>query len=412
MRVVKLSVRERPTHTIAEIDVPHSRSTHIQLSFRAGSRYETAAENGLAHFLEHIVFKGSELYPSYEAIRDQTNNLGARLNAWTNLEGINFHVTVRKELAREAAALLTDMIARPLIRPEDVITERGVITQELEGALDRPANRIAYALAESYYGSHPLSRKILGERETIQSFTSEDLRSYRSRYLHHPLITVAGNLDHLDAEEIAGAFELRDGTAPLTIAPKTPVETFCRIVREESNQTHLRIAIPILGGETDMRQRAALATWQTALSQKLFSEIREKRGLCYSISSSIGIYHDRSRLWISAGLERDKAAEAYRAILDLTHEMRESGLSDDVFQQVISKRYGEKILGYESTPNLGEIVSRSWIDLREITDPEETLNVLDLLTREEVNESPAGLAGSHLIAALGPHTEEEFLPSL
>lgn len=404
---MKLLVEETGTHEIARLEIPHSRCIEIQINHRAGARYESTEENGIAHFTEHIVFKGSNRYPSYQAIRDRASELGAYLNAHTSHEGITFKISTRKELASEAVELISEIAQNPLIRSEDVELEKGVITQELQGSLDNQQRRLHYALAERYYRDHPLSRKILGEAQTISGITAERLRDYSDRTLVRPMITLVGNLDHVDESLLReGAF--RGGRRPESRPPSRIGGTSLEVVREDSNQTHLKIAYPLAKHPASLRERSSLASWNDALSRELFSEIREKRGLCYSIGSGIAFYHDRDRLVVSAGLESSKAPEAYKVICDLVSRFRSDGIPESDYQKIIAKRVGDKIRAYESTSTLAAIISGGWSELNEFIDPEQTLDLLDEIERDEVNESAQMISGDHLAVALGPHSAEEF----
>src|SRR5271169_495616 len=198
-----------PTSTVAanglqihRVPLPGTRALTVLVAFDAGARSERPAENGMAHFLEHLVFKGGEKYPTYKDVNETAERLGGVLNAYTSHDLVAFHLTVRAESAPQAIDLLTDFVGRPRIDAEELDRERGVVIQEINRAYDQPSTVAEYLIDRAAFGDHPLGRTVLGPEENLRAFTREGIVSFRERRWAgaHGGAFLAGNLDHLPEE--------------------------------------------------------------------------------------------------------------------------------------------------------------------------------------------------------------------
>src|SRR5947209_5877885 len=188
-----------------------TRATTVLVAFDAGARTERPEENGMAHLLEHLVFKGGEKFPTYRDVNHAAERIGAVLNAYTSHDLVAFHITARAERAAEAADLLTDFVGRPRIDAEELDRERGVVVQEIARAHDQPAVQAGHLIDEAAFGDHPLGRPVLGPVEHIRdTFTREGIVSFRSRRWSPSRggAFLVGNLEHLNGsvEELFGRF--------------------------------------------------------------------------------------------------------------------------------------------------------------------------------------------------------------
>src|SRR6516165_9527368 len=195
-----------PVHRVA---IPGTRALTVLVAFNAGARTERPAENGMAHFLEHLVFKGGEKYPSYKEVNETAERLGGVLNAYTSHDLVAFHITVRAESAAQAIDLLSDFVARPRLDAEELDRERGVVIQEINRAYDQPSVVAEYLIDRAAFGEHPLGRTVLGPEENLRSFAREAIVAFRSRRWSGSSggAFLAGNVDHLpDWDELAERF--------------------------------------------------------------------------------------------------------------------------------------------------------------------------------------------------------------
>src|SRR5438270_10637145 len=169
---------ELPVHRVA---IPGTRALTVLVAFDAGARNERPEENGMAHFLEHLVFKGGESYPTYRDVNETAERLGGVLNAYTSQDLVAFHITVRAESAAPAIDLLTDFVGRPRIDAEELDRERGVVIQEINRAYDQPSMVAEYLIDEAAFGDHPLGRTVLGPEENLRGFTRDAIVRFRER---------------------------------------------------------------------------------------------------------------------------------------------------------------------------------------------------------------------------------------
>src|SRR5438105_9915602 len=187
---------ELPVHAIG---LPGTRALTVLVAFDAGARSERPEENGTAHFLEHLVFKGGERYPTYRDVNETAERLGGVLNAYTSHDLVAFHITVRAEAADKALDLLTDFVGRPRIDPEELDRERGVVIQEINRAYDQPSTVAEYLIDRAAFGEHPLGRTVLGPEENLRRFTREGIIAFRQRRWSGARAGafLVGNLEHL-----------------------------------------------------------------------------------------------------------------------------------------------------------------------------------------------------------------------
>src|SRR5947199_1310777 len=190
---------ELPIH---RIELPGTRALTVLVAFDAGARNERPEENGMAHFLEHLVFKGGEKYPTYKDVNETAERLGGVLNAYTSHDVVAFHITVRAESAAEAIDLLTDFVARPRLDGEELDRERGVVIQEINRAYDQPSTVAEYLIDRAAFGEHPLGRTVLGPEDNLRGFTREAIIAFRQRRWSGARggAFLVGNLDHLPDE--------------------------------------------------------------------------------------------------------------------------------------------------------------------------------------------------------------------
>src|SRR3954463_1138498 len=257
-----------PVH---RIDLPGTRALTLLVAFDAGARTERPEENGMAHFLENLVFKGGQKYDHYRKVNETAEHMGAVLNAYTSHDLVAFHITCRAEVAGEALDLLSDFVGRPRLDAEELDRERGVVIQEIARANDQPAVLAEHLIDRAAFGDHPLGRPVLGPEEHLRSFTREAIVAFRSRQWAGARggAFLVGNIEHVPEDrELVGAFRrfpslspdgpprpLPPGGAaapPPAFAPQTLVEA------RDSNQSHLRLSYRPGIDPRDPAQRAAL----------------------------------------------------------------------------------------------------------------------------------------------------------
>jgi predicted Zn-dependent peptidase len=401
---------------VYRIPVEGTRSVTILVAFDAGARSERAEENGMAHFLEHLVFKGGEKFPTYRDVNQAAEGIGAVINAYTSHDLVAFHITARAERGLEAADLLTDFVGRPRIDAGELDRERGVVVQEIARANDQPAVQAGQLIDEAAFGDHPLGRPVLGSVEHIrEQFTREDIIAFRSRRWAPSRggAFLVGNLEHLESgpvEELFSRFPSEPEPEPFEPAPALQPRVLVR--KRDSNQSHLRMAYRPAVDPTEPRRRAALQIYSTLLggsmASRLFDEIREQRGLAYSVGSFAHAYSDAPVLELSAGLESGKSIEAYRRMRDIVTELREEGPTPEEVERARAYAAGARAIAFENSRAVASHAAQQRIVYREDVDPDRAIRLLDEVTFDEVMETVRAVDDELAVAVVGPHTVEDF----
>jgi predicted Zn-dependent peptidase len=408
-----------PLHRVA---VDGTRAVTVLVAFDAGARAERPEENGMAHFLEHLVFKGGEKYASYRAVNEAAERIGAVLNAYTSHDLVAFHITARAQHALAAADLLTDFVARPKIDPEELDRERGVVVQEIARANDQPSVVAEHLIDEAAFGDHPLGRPVLGPAEHIRErFTREGIVAFRSRRWSpsQGAAFVVGNLSALDedapdqdggVEQLFGRFPDAPAAEPYEPAPAAERRVLVR--ERDSNQSHLRMSYRPQIDPSNPRERAALVVYSTLLGgsmgSRLFDEIREQRGLAYSVHSLAHAYSDVPVLQLSAGLESGKLIEAYARMREIVTELRDQGPRHEEVERARAYAAGARTLAFENTGAVARHAAQQTIVYGEDPDPDRTIELLDSVSFDDVATVAAGIAEELSVACVGPHTVEDL----
>jgi predicted Zn-dependent peptidase len=401
---------------INRIELPGTRALTVLVAFDAGARNERPEENGMAHFLEHLVFKGGESYPTYKQVNETAERLGGVLNAYTSQDLVAFHITVRAESAPQAIDLLSDFVGRPRLDADELDRERGVVIQEINRAYDQPSMVAEYLIDKAAFGDHPLGRTVLGPEENLRSFTRAGIVAFRERRWagSHGGAFLVGNLDHLpDEQELQERFtrfpslpEPEPYAPAPAFAPRTLVE------ERETNQSHLRMIYRPEITVTDTRERAALSIYATLLGgsmgSRLFEEIREKRGLCYSVSAAAHTFADVPILQLSSGLESAKCIEAYTRMREIVDELRADGPTEEEVARARAYAAGRLVLAFENTGAVARYAANQSIVFHEDIDPDALVAALDAVTYDEVREVAVGVADKLAVSCVGPHTADEF----
>jgi predicted Zn-dependent peptidase len=401
-----------PLHRVA---LPGTRAVTILVAFDAGARTERPEENGMAHFLEHLVFKGGEKYDHYKKVNETAERMGGTLNAYTSHDLVAFHITVRAEAAVEAIDLLTDFVGRPLLDAEELDRERGVVIQEIQRYKDQPSAVAEELIDKAAFGDHPLGRTVLGPEDHLRTFSRDAIVAFRERRWagERGGAFVVGNIDHVPANgEVAKLFErFPTLAAPSAFEPTPALQLEKLVERRDSNQSHLRLMYAPDVDATDPAQRAALTIYSTLLGgsmgSRLFDEIREQRGLCYSVYSVDHALADAAILQLGAGLESSKTAEAYSRMREIVAELHRDGPTEEEVERARAYAAGRRVLAFENTNAVARFAASQAIVFGEDIDPDRAIDALDAVTFDDVaavarKVDPEAAA----VACVGPHEKD------
>jgi predicted Zn-dependent peptidase len=401
---------------IHRIELPGTRALTVLVAFDAGARNERPEENGTAHFLEHLVFKGGEKFPTYRDVNETAERLGGVLNAYTSQDLVAFHITVRAESAPAAIDLLSDFVGRPRLDPEELDRERGVVIQEINRAYDQPSMVAEYLIDRAAFGDHPLGRTVLGPEENLRSFTREGILAFRERRWAGDRggAFLAGNLAHLpdeqELQERFGRFPALPEPEPYVPAPEFSPQTL--VEERDTNQSHLRMIYRPAISVADLAERAALSIYSTLLGgsmgSRLFDEIREKRGLCYSVYAIDHSFADIPILQLGSGLDSSKCIEAYGRMREIVDELRSDGPTPEEVERARAYAAGRLVLAFENSGAVARYGATQSIVFGENIDPDAAIAALDAVTHAQVCEVAAGVAEQLAVACVGPQSADQF----
>jgi predicted Zn-dependent peptidase len=387
-------------------EVPSVRSVALGLWVRTGSRNETPAQAGVSHFLEHLLFKGTERYSAIE-ISERFDGLGASVNAATGKETTHLHARFLDEHTEDVFDLLAEMLLAPTY-PE-IDSERQVVLEEIAMYEDEPQDRVHDVLAEAVFGGHPLGRRVLGEAEVIASIPIPDISAYHQARYAGPGIVV-GAAGHLDHDRIVGLAE-RLVSAPADgagVAPETELEGPPRLCfhEKETEQYHICFGAPGLRRDDERRYPLAVldAIFGGSTSSRLFREVREKRGLAYAVGSYNEQFTDQGLVAAYVGTREDNVEEACSIIGAEMDRLRSEPVSDDEVARAKESVKGRLVLSSESTAARMTRISRPTLFELPIESLDEMLAKIDAIKVDDLTELASELYGTERLSAacVGP----------
>ena len=394
--------------TLISEAIPHVRSVAIGVWLKRGSRHETPRDTGISHFIEHMVFKGTRSR-SAQAIAAEVDSIGGHMDAFTSKEYAAFHLKVLDEHLPVAVDLLGDIVLNPLFDPAEMAKEKQVIYEEMSMVEDTPDDLVAELFSEAFWPDHPLGRPILGTRSSVSRLRQADLlRFFRSVYgPANILIAAAGRLEHAAlAETVERHFgRLSPAQAPVrAVRPPRPAARVVTRSKRELEQVHLCLGVPAYAyAHPDRYVGYVLNTiLGGSLSSRLFQNIREKRGLVYSISSGITCYSDAGCLSIYAGTRLESVDEVLRLTVDELRQLRTAVVPDDELRRAKDHLKGSLMLSLENTGSRMSHLARQEIYFGRQFGLDETLAGVEAVSAGDVQRLSGALFGGELtLSVLG-----------
>ncbi len=396
-------------------DIPRRDSLAIGIWVGVGGRYEEDQLKGVAHFFEHIVFKGTAKY-SCQSIKERIEGVGGSLNAFTTEEQTCYYAKIPSKHINQTFDVLADMVLSPKITAGDVTKEKTVVIEEIKMYHDLPQYFVLDLLDGLLWPNHPLGRTLTGTPETVSSFTPKDLRNFHQDYYVSSNIVVAacGDLEH---ERIVKLVEARLGKLKgekrnhYLKAKNNQIEPRTAFFKKNTEQMHL--ALGMLGLNDHHKDKYVVNLLNTILggnmSSRLFVEIREKRGLAYSISTTTKTLHDTGAFMVRAGVDNHKIVETVTLILKEFEKIKQSGVGNSEFTRARDYLMGQLLLGLEDTMDhmlwLGEgVISRNEVKtLSKVVQEFEKITPADVkrVAKDILNEKRFNLS------IVGPMVEEQ-----
>ena len=395
--------------------MPGIASASVGVWVLAGGRHEAVEQNGIAHFLEHMAFKGTKRRSALQ-IAEEIEDVGGYINAYTSREVTAYYARVLEADVPLGLDVIADIVLNPVFDPKEIEVERHVILQEIGQALDTPDDIIFDWLQEAAFPDQPLGRTILGPAERIEGFGRDDLTGFVAQNYgpDRMILSAAGAVDHdrlvADAERLFGHLQ------PLARAAAAPAVWNSRERRETRDLEQVHFALGLAGPSIRDADFYPAQVYTTALgggmSSRLFQKIREERGLCYSIYAQAGAYDDTGMLTIYAGTSADEIAELSTLTID---EMKRS--AEDMSEAEIARARAQMkaglLMGLESPSARAERMARSLAIWGRVPSVEENAAKIEGVTLAEVRAFAERLAGAEAALALyGPVAAAPALSSL
>jgi predicted Zn-dependent peptidase len=403
------------------IPMPAVHSVTMAVFVGMGSRYESDPEAGAAHFIEHMLFKGSRQRPSAQIIAETIEGIGGVHNAGTDSEATTYWAKVAAVHAETAIDTLLDMVRFPLFNPDEIEKERRVIGEEISMYYDIPDEWLLILLQQTLWPNHPLGRDVMGSRESVGGLSREVLLHTFERGYHpgNVVIALAGALDET-ASERAIRSRLADWPQlprpTFLAAPQNGPEVRSRVEQRPVEQGHLCLGLP--GLDRHHPDRFVLSALNTILgdgmSSRLFLEIRERRGLAYAVSSSLGFLQDTGSWIVYAGVDPTQAGPALKAILEELDKLAQAPVPLAELAKAREYMKGRLVLGLEDSASQAAWYGRQTLVKSEVLTPEQVLAAIDEVTVEDVRRVAQSLLQPErfVLAAVGPFGDGEALARL
>lgn len=394
--------------TILTEDVPHVRSVVVGVWVGVGSRDEHPVLAGISHFIEHMVFKGTERRTARN-IAEALDAVGGQLNAFTTKEYTCYYARVLDEHFDLAVDILQDMLFHSRFTPGDIDRERNVIIEEIKMYEDAPDELVHDVFATTIWQGHALGRPIIGTVEVIQNLSRQDILDYYQQHYkpNNLVVAVAGNIDHSRVvDKLRPIFgQLKGDRVPRQLVHPVPRrEITCRA--KDTEQVHLCIGAPGLPLEHEHIYVFQLVNTILGggLSSRLFQEIREQRGLVYSVYSYHSSYHDAGLFCVYAGLSKQNVALVMDLIFQEIRDIQQNGVTPEELQRAKEQLIGNLWLSLESVSTRMSRLAKSQLYLGKVVPPEEVAARVNRITGEEVKELAREMLDpcSFAIASVGP----------
>jgi predicted Zn-dependent peptidase len=396
--------------------LPHLRSVAVGFWVGTGSRDESAPGAGVSHFLEHLLFKGTKERDA-AAIAEAIEARGGDMNAFTGQECTTFYVRVPDEQLELALDVLSDIVWRPALRPEDVESERHVILEELRMRDDEPEDLVHEVFTEAVFPDHPIGREVIGSFESLKAMPRDDIATFHARHYHpsNVVVAAAGNLEH---DRVVELVEARLNGAHGDRPPRDPYSGDppprpLAILNRATEQAHVLWGMRAL--RHDDPDRWALSVLNQALgggmSSRLFQEVREKRGLAYSVYSFRAALEDTGMLAVSAGTAPERVDELLDVLdAELARVVTDGGVTERELESARGHLRGSLALSLESSGARMHRLGRSELTLGEIPSLDELVTRIDEVTAADVARVVERVltARDRTLAIVGPFEAERF----
>jgi predicted Zn-dependent peptidase len=383
--------------------MPHVRSVSIGVWLARGSRHEPPGQSGIAHFVEHMLFKGTASR-SAEDIAQTIDSIGGQMDAFTAKEYASYYIKVLDEHLPLAVDILSDIVMRPAFDPDDLEREKKVVLEEIKMVEDTPDDLVHELFTEHFWQNHPLGRPILGTKETVESFSKEGLSRYFSTTYSSPnlIVSVVGNIEHQRVRDLIERYfeSLPVSNLPMSEEPPRVVPNI--LIRDkELEQSH--VCLGTSSYQQDHADRYTSYALNTVLggsmSSRLFQNIREKRGLAYAVFSGLSAYRDAGSITIYAGCANSAVGELIDVVITELRALKDEPFPESELRRAKDHLKGSLMLNLESTSSRMSHLARQEIYFDRQFGLDETLEGVERVTTEDVKRVARELFADGALAA-------------
>lgn len=407
------TVLKNGLRVVSEV-MPSVRSIALGVWVDVGSRSELPNENGLSHFVEHMLFKGTKKRNAKQ-IAASLESIGGGLNAYTSREQTCYLARFLDQHLPLAVDVLSDMLCNSTLTPVNLKREKQVICEEIKESLDSPTDQIHDLFAKTFWGSHPLGRPILGSIESVQAIPRAQMVNYIERNYRNGsiVITAAGSVNHRKLVNLVKRhFNFPNGVAPQPIEAKRDRERSLKAKKDKNSQTHLCIGFPGIHYTEDFKMSAMALNLYLGggMSSVLFQKLREQRGLAYSVYTYLDYYKDSGVFGGYIGTDKDHLRPALDIMLKEFERMRKRKLNSLTLDQVKNQLKGSIMLSMESTASRMNRLGRQEIMYGRYYDLDETIAAVDRVTASDVMMMANRIFDRErmAVAVLGPTNNGDF----
>jgi predicted Zn-dependent peptidase len=380
---------------VLTVEMPSLESLTVTIWVKTGSRNEEKRINGISHFLEHMVFKGSSKRKTAKEISQVVDSIGGEFNAGTSKDWTNFYIKCRAASLDTAMDVLTDMVFKPILDPEEIEREKGTIVEEIRMYEDTPMYRIGDVFEQLAFKGNPLGWDIAGDEESVRSVTRADFDKYRGvRYFpENILITVSGGIKESEALPVIKKYlePVTPNKIDQTLSEEFKIEQKSpKFLLHSKKKEQAHMILGFLGEGRGYKSRFAQSLMSVILgggmSSRLFIEVRERRGLAYAIRTSMERYDDVGYIGTYAGVDTTKADEAVKVILEQCYGLASGKYPIEKEELSKAKEYikGHMALSLEDTKDVGSFFAEQALFLKHILTPEEIYRKIDEVSIEDI----------------------------
>lgn len=406
---------------LVTIPMPATKTATVFVLVGTGSKYESREINGISHFLEHMMFKGTTKRPGTMDIARELDTIGAEYNAFTGKEYTGYYAKASAEKLDTSLDVVFDIFLNSKFDEKEIATEKGVIVEEINMYKDLPQRHVVDLFEELLYGNQPAGWNIAGDKETVVKFNRNQFVDYfNSHYVaENTIVAVAGNVEPEEVKKkIENYFKtIRHGKSLDKLAVKeSQTEPNLVVSYKETDQSHF-----ILGFRSFRmfdERKYALAVLSKILgggmSSRLFYEVRERRGLAYYVGSETNPYTDSGYFSVKAGVNNEKALDAIKVILDEINKIKSGGVTEKELQQAKDNAEGGMALGLEHSDGVAMSYADSVLFYNKVLTPEEELGKIKAVTLDEIHQVAKDIFENSKmnLALIGPYKDSEVFKKI